>query len=134
MKSKEEILKEAFNHKTIVFPDGFDFKMPFIHIHQDNLDHSVDAIKYTITSIVERHQQEISAKVINNVNQIMIENNITDYYGIDERRLLEIIEEARAFEMIKNTFALRQSLIDVCNKKSNVMANRKEYVKRMLMK
>ena len=116
-----------------------DFELPIVHIHQDimpTFDHSKDSFEYSIQFIIQRHQQQINEKIMKNIRQIMKEKGISEYYSIDETRLLEIIEEAKAFEMIKNTFSLRQPLIEACDKTSSlsVMPQRKRFVKEMLLK
>lgn len=78
-----------------------DFELPIVHIHQDTIDHSIDSIEYAIKSIVQRHQEQINIEIMKNICQIMKENGISEYYGIDEKRLLEIVDEAKAFEIIK---------------------------------
>lgn len=122
------------------FISDMPFELPIVHIHQDTmptLDHSKDSFEYAIKFIVQRQQKEINDEIMKNIRQIMKEKGISEYYSIDEKRLLEIIEEAKAFEMIKDTFSLRQALIEACDKTTSslrVMPQRKRFVKEMLIK
>lgn len=81
-----------------------DFELPIVHIHQDimpTLDHNKDTFEYAIKFIVQRHQEQINIEIMKNIQAIMREKGISEYYSIDEKRLLEIVEEAKAFEIIK---------------------------------
>lgn len=139
MKTKEEVFANAFKDKTYKIVGLPDFQMPIVHIRKEQvpqLDHSVDVFEYATRILVDR-QKKIDEQLLKAINEVMETHKITDYYGIDETRLLEIIEEARAFEMIKNTFSLRQPLIEACDKTSfplSVMPQRKRFVKEMLLK
>lgn len=80
-----------------------DFELPIVHIHQDTmptLDHNKDTFEYSIQFIVQRHQEQINDEIMKNIQALMKEKGISEYYGIDEKRLLEIVEEAKAFEII----------------------------------
>lgn len=105
MKDEEklETFKSRFR-ETAFKISGVPFEMPIVHIHQDtmpNHDDNVDSIVCALQCVVQRHQKQIDDEIIKNIRQIMKEKGISDYYSIDETRLLEIIEEARAFEIIK---------------------------------
>ena len=101
---KMETLKQSFKENAFVISD-VPFELPIVHIHQDitpTLDHSKDGLEYTIRFVVERHQEQVNDEIMKNIRQIMKEKGISEYYSIDEKRLLEIVEEAKAFEIIKN--------------------------------
>lgn len=138
MKTKEEMIKEAFDKDiAIVLPQ--DFEMPVIHIENTKkpvsnpLDYCDSIIKYVSKAMVTKNK-EINDEILKNINEIIQENDIDDYYGIDEKRLIEIIEEAKAFELIKDTFSMRNAVLEVCDNNSKVLPKRRDYVKNMLLK
>jgi len=137
MKTKEEEIVEAFRDNVYTMAGLPNFEVPIIHIRNEQvppLDHSEDVLVYAIRSMIDTNTQKVNERIVKEINKIMLKNGVRDYYGIDEKRLMEIIDEAKAFEIIKSTFSLRQALIDVCDKKSSVMPNRKKFVKEVLLK
>ena len=105
MKDEEKLekLKKGFIETAFKSSD-VPFELPIVHIHQDTmpiLDHSKDSFEYAIKFIVQRHQEQINSEVMKVIQAIMKEKGISEYYSIDEKRLLEIVEEAKAFEIIK---------------------------------
>jgi len=139
-KEKEELFGKMFKERVYPIAGLPDFEAPIVHIHKEqvsSLDHSedaLDALVYAIRSMVEVNAQKVNDEMLKQINETMLKNGFTDYYGINEQRLIEIVEEASAFEVIKKTFSLRQAVLDVCDKPSNVMTNRKKFVKEILTK
>ena len=81
-----------------------DFELPLVHITQVGTPVANilnDCVGYSLKTIVQRHQEQIDDEIMKNIKAIMKEKGISDYYAIDEKRLLEIVEEAKAFEIIK---------------------------------
>lgn len=110
MKDEEklETFKKSFK-ETAYKISGMPFELPLVHIHQDTmptLDHSKDSFEYSIKFIVQRLQEQINEAIIKNIRQIMKEKGVSEYYAINEKRLLEIVEEAKAFELIKDMVVL----------------------------
>ena len=139
-KEKEELFGIMFKERAYPIAGLPDFEIPIIHIHKEqvpSLNHSddaLDAVVYALMSWVDVNTQKVNDEMLKKINETMLKNGITDYYGINEQRLIEIVEEARAFEVIKKTFSLRQAVLNICDKPSKVMPNRKKFVKEILTK
>lgn len=56
--------------------------------------------------------------IVEQIRSIMEDNNITEFYGIDENNVLQLIKEHKALEIIKKKLPplMRSALLDYCNK------------------